>query len=81
MTQNEAWLVVDGFLANPTITLIEEPPNFDVLFRRNTSRDEISPKHWADGYLAAFAEGHGITLVTFDKGLAGRVPDAILLAS
>lgn len=80
MTQNEAWLLVEEFLANPTISLLEEPPNFDGLFRRHTSRDEVSPKQWADGYLAAFAEGHRITLVTFDRGLAGRMPDALLLA-
>jgi predicted nucleic acid-binding protein len=33
-----------------------------------------------DSYLAAFAESGGLTLVTFDRALAGRTPNSVLLA-
>ncbi len=79
MTQAASWNVFDTFLSNPTITLVEEPVGLDLLFRRSTTRDEISPKHWADGYLAAFAEAGSYSLVSFDKALAKRVPGSVLL--
>lgn len=79
MTQAASWNVFDTFLSNPTITLVEEPVGFDLLFRDHTTLDEISPKLWADGYLAAFAEAGGYSLVSFDKALAKRVPGSVLL--
>jgi uncharacterized protein len=79
MTQAQSWKVLDVFLENPNITLMDEPLEMDRLFRRRTERDEVSPKQWADGYMAAFAEGHRLQLVTFDKALAAAVKDAILL--
>ena len=41
--------------------------------------DSVSPKMWMDAYLAAFAETAGLTLVTFDRALAGKVKGAMLL--
>lgn len=79
MTQAAAWAVFEHFLRNPSVRLLEEPDGLDTLFRRITDRDEISPRQWADGYLAAFAEGHRLALVTFDKALAARAPNSILL--
>ena len=38
-----------------------------------------SPKTWMDAYLAAFAETAGLTLVTFDRALAGKTKGSILL--
>jgi toxin-antitoxin system PIN domain toxin len=73
LTQAEAWKAFDALLANPGNQMMEEPRGIDSLFRRHTSRDEISTKQWADGYLAAFADAAGLTLVTFDRALAGKV--------
>lgn len=79
MTQSEAWRTYDLFFRNPNASLVEEPPGIDRRFRERTERDEVSPKIWADGYLAAFAEAAGFTLVTFDKALAKRVRGSVLL--
>ena len=79
LTQSEGWRAYDRFLQNPTIDMLEEPPNLNVLFRRYTTRDEVSTQQWADGYLAAFAEGYGLRLVTFDKALAKLGRSVLLL--
>jgi uncharacterized protein len=79
MTQAKAWSALDVLLDNQNIALLEEPANMDALFRRRTERNEVSPKQWADGYIAAFAEGHGLRLVTFDKALARTMRGALLL--
>lgn len=79
MTQAASWKVFDTFLSNPTIRLVEEPADLDLFFRHRTTRDEISPKLWADGYLAAFAEAGGYSFVSFDKALAKRVSGSVLL--
>jgi toxin-antitoxin system PIN domain toxin len=79
LTQREAWSTFDAFLNNAGNRMIEEPRGIDPVFRRHTDRDEASTKQWADGYLAAFAQVGGLTLVTFDRALAGRVKGAVLL--
>ena len=81
MTQSQAWRTLDVFFENPNVTLLEEPTDIDRLFRQRTERNEISPKQWADGYVAAFGEGHQLTLVTFDKALAARTRGPILLTA
>ena len=80
LTQAEAWTAFDSFMQPSGAILIDEPAGIDLVFRRLTSRDEVSTKHWADGYLAAFSIASGIQLVTFDRALAGKVKGAILLA-
>jgi predicted nucleic acid-binding protein len=47
--------------------------------RSKTGGASASPKAWADAYLAAFAEASCLTLVTFDRALAGKVKGAVLL--
>ena len=80
LTQAEAWAAFDTFVQPSGAILTEEPKGIDPVFRRLTSRDEVSTKHWADGYLAAFSIAAGIPLVTFDRALAGKVKGAVLLA-
>jgi toxin-antitoxin system PIN domain toxin len=79
LTQAKAWAVYDAFLKTTRARFIEEPQGIDSLFRQQTSRNEVSTKQWADGYLAAFAIAAGIGLVTLDRALAGRVKGAVLL--
>jgi len=79
LTQAKAWVVYDAFLKTARARLIEEPQGIDALFRQQTNRNEASTKHWADGYLAAFAMAAGIRLVTFDRALATSAKTAILL--
>ena len=80
LTQAQAWGVFDAFTQVSAARLIEEPHGIDPLFRQLTDRDETSTKQWADAYLAAFAEAANVTMVTFDRALAGQVKGAILLS-
>jgi toxin-antitoxin system PIN domain toxin len=79
LTQSQAWKAFDAFLANSGNRLIDEPHGIDPVFRRHTDRAEASTKQWADGYLAAFAETANLTLVTFDRSLAGKTKGSVLL--
>ncbi|WP_183765099.1 TA system VapC family ribonuclease toxin [Tunturibacter empetritectus] len=79
LTQADAWAAYDRFSEFWNGTLLEEPPGIDKEFRRRTSRDEVSPKVWADGYLAAFAAAGAMQLVTFDRGLSLRSKGSVLL--
>ena len=79
LTQAQAWSAYDAFTQISGAQLIDEPHGIDPLFRQLTEREEVSTKQWADAYLAAFAETAGLTLVTFDRALAGQVKGAILL--
>ena len=80
LTQAEAWTTYDAFLLTARAQFIEEPRGIDPLFRKQTHRDEVSTKQWADGYLAAFSMAAAIPLVTFDRALAGKVKGAVLLS-
>ncbi len=80
LTQAEAWGVFDAFSQISAAKLIDEPHGIDQLFRQLTDRDEVSTKQWADAYLAAFAEIANITMVTFDRALAGQVKGPMLLS-
>lgn len=79
LTQQQAWEVFDALLASPSNRMTDEPAGVDSHFRARTSSPEASTKQWADGYLAAFAEAAGLQLVTFDRALAGKTKNALLL--
>jgi hypothetical protein len=79
LTQITAWAVYDGFLQTSRARFIDEPRGIDPLFRKHTKRDEVSTKQWADSYLFAFAMAAGMPLVTFDRALAGKAKEAVLL--
>jgi toxin-antitoxin system PIN domain toxin len=79
MSQPRCWHVFDRWIESNEAVFAQEPLGVESRFRANTSLDSPSPKAWADAYLAAFAEAAGLTLVTFDQTLAGRVKGAILL--
>jgi len=79
LTQAEAWKLFDKLLQLSTAKMLDEPRGVEAIFRKRADRAEVSTKHWADAYLAAFAESAGLTLTTFDLALAGQVRGAILL--
>jgi uncharacterized protein len=80
LSQNEAWHAYDRWLSDASAEFLEEPVGLDSVFRSRTQGPQASPKEWADAYLAAFAEAARLTLVTFDKALAGKAKGAVLLA-
>jgi hypothetical protein len=79
LTQTEAWNAYDRWLSDASAEFLEEPVGMDIIFRSRTQSPQASPKEWADAYLAAFAESAHLTLVTFDKALAGKAKGSVLL--
>ena len=78
-TQRQCWRVFDEWVENDQARFLNEPPGMTKLLRNRTSDEVVAPKMWMDAYLAAFAESAGLTLVTFDRALAGRVAGSLLL--
>ena len=68
MTQPQAWVVYDRWLQDPRVELVDEAARFRALARLR----QPATKDWADSYLAAFATVGQLTLVTFDRGTAGK---------
>lgn len=77
-SQKEAWRIYDGALARPGTHFLSEPPTLEQVWRVRTGLDQPAPKLWPDAYLAAFAHGHDLRLVTFDQGFR-RVPEIEVL--
>lgn len=80
-TQAEAWRIYDAFYKNERTFLAEEPKALEGLFRARSNKQESSTKEWADAYLIAFAEAAKLSLVTFDKALAGKLRGSVLLST
>jgi toxin-antitoxin system PIN domain toxin len=79
MTQRQAWSVYDSFVKDSGARFVYETRTVEDTFRDLSRLTTASPKHWTDSYLAAFALETGARLVTFDKGLAGRVKGSVAL--
>lgn len=54
-------------MALPQVVWLEEPKGIETVWQKHAALKSASPKRWMDAYLAAFAHGHGLTLVTLDK--------------
>jgi len=67
MNNIRAWQVMDGFLADPRIVWVPEPPNVETHWKKLAARHSPSPKLWMDAYLAACAIAGGFQLITTDK--------------
>lgn len=79
LTQRQCWAIYDHWIDGGKAILAEEPTGLNAALRQRTSLDSPSPKTWMDAYLAAFAEAANLTLVTFDRALAGKAKGAVLL--
>jgi uncharacterized protein len=80
LSQVQAWKAYDQWQTDASAEFVNEPAEIEAIFRSGTQASQASPKHWADAYLAAFAKAAGLTLVTFDKALAAKAKDAVLLS-
>jgi toxin-antitoxin system PIN domain toxin len=78
-TQQQCWQIFDHWISTGQVAWADEPRDLEILLRASTAGAAASPKAWMDAYLAAFAEGAELTLVTFDRALAGKVKGAVLL--
>ena len=79
LTMARAWSAYDRLFEDDRVALFPEPAGLDIAFREHASSRLASPQMWADAYLMAFARGHGGVLVSFDRALAKRSPNSILL--
>lgn len=82
LTNQEAWDVYEGFLADPRIVFQEEPTGLFSIWKSLTMRETASPKLWMDAYLAAFAIAGGHQLVTIDTAFRQHAQlDLVLLSN
>ncbi len=80
LTLKSCWQLFDEWMGTGQVRWASEPDELEPRFRDQTSDSLVAPKMWMDAYLAAFAETAGLTLVTFDKALAGKAKGAVLLS-
>ena len=67
MTNDEAWMAMDGLQADKRIGWANEPRGIETSWKQYTRRSSPSPKLWMDAYLAAFAVTGGYQFVTTDQ--------------
>ena len=78
-TMAGAWDVYDKCCADERIAFLPEPDGVDPTLRALAKSRVVSPKVWADAYLAAFASAAGLKLVTFDQGFRSRAIGCLVL--
>jgi uncharacterized protein len=79
LTQRECWALYREWITDGKARLEGEPAGTGQAFEQRTAAKSFSPKTWTDAYLGAFAESGKLTLVTFDRALAGKVKGSVLL--
>ena len=79
LTNRDALLALGALLALPQVCEREEPPGTSALWHRLASHNTASPKVWMDAYLAAFAIGGGLHLVSLDQDFKNFVPSGLKL--
>jgi toxin-antitoxin system PIN domain toxin len=67
ISNDEAWKKWELLMSLPQVTWLDEPEELETVWSQYARLRSSSPKVWMDGYLAAFARGHGVALVTLDK--------------
>jgi len=75
----ECWKLYAVWIEGKRAKLWPEPPGLHSAFRKESNGEECSAKRWSDAYLTAFAEEMNLTLVTFDRALAGKTRGSVLL--
>ena len=79
LTQHQCWTLYRQWISGGKAKLENEPATVSLVFERRTNAHTSSPKEWMDAYLAAFAEAGNLTLITFDRALASKAKNPLLL--
>jgi len=79
LSMKAAWTIYDKLFEDIRVARIAEPPGIEKPFRDYSWTKASSQKLWADAYLLAMAKELGATLITFDRALARRAPNSLLL--
>jgi len=64
----QAWETFAELLADRRVIFATEPARIEVAWRQLMTQAGDGPSSWTDAYLAAFAEAHLHSPVTFDTG-------------
>lgn len=64
----DAWANLNRWLEMDGVGLVREPTGLREPLDGWVSAGLSTPSNWTDLYLAAFAVGHGLRMVTFDRG-------------
>lgn len=80
LTIDEAWRTYDRLYGDNRVVFVHDPPEADEHFRKYAHGRMPSPKLWGDAWLLAVSEAANGTLVTFDRALAARRKDCVLLS-
>ena len=80
LSLRRAWSVHDALYQDDRVRFLNEPGGIEDLFRAETASPLASPKVLADAYLLSFAACTGASLVTFDRALARRNRQCLLLS-
>lgn len=62
----QAWETFEKLSADQRLVFATEPAGVESAWRELMTQPGVGPSSWTDAYLAAFAEAHSYSLVTFD---------------
>jgi toxin-antitoxin system PIN domain toxin len=78
ISQRSAWTLYEDLTRDKRVIFVSETAEVEAAWKRYTQGSFTGTNVWTDAYLAALAAVHGMTLVSFDRGVA-RVKDASTL--
>ena len=79
LTQAAAWKEYERLLGRDEVVFLPEPNGLEIRWRDYTGPRVPATKLWTDAYLAAFAQGHGLTVATFDQGFTRYAGTEVLV--
>lgn len=79
-TNRDALVALDALQALPQVRVLGEPSGVFALWRSMAAVPSASPKVWMDAYLAAFAVGGALRMVTLDGDFKNFVTHGLALA-
>ena len=76
LTMSAAWNVCKDLQSDWRVAFLQEPAGVDFQWWEFLRAHTAGHNTWTDAYLAAFASGHGLGIVTFDRDFDkwSRVP-------
>ncbi len=78
-TNRDALVALDALQALPQVSVQDEPSGVFALWRSMAAVPSASPKVWMDAYLAAFAVGGALRMVTLDSDFKNFVTHGLNL--
>jgi predicted nucleic acid-binding protein len=67
-TIGQSWATFTQLRADRRLVFATEPDGLESAWRILMTETGVGPSAWTDAYLAAFAEAHSYSRVTFDTG-------------